>query len=187
MLSRKLQADFSGDAFSLYRQLRVQLPSPYMYYIEFGDHTVIGASPESVVNVYNGQLKTTTTTDVEALCPKVSIQYDGITLSGALSPTLHAIDALTHLLPADHATGKPKEAAAKAIQAIEQQQRALYGGAIGYIGFNGQIDFALASRTLLLQKDKAITEVGATVTTDSQAKELYETTNAQALLQAEKG
>ena len=187
VLSRKLQADFSGDPFSLYRELRVKLPSPYMYYIEFGDHTAIGASPESVVNVYNGQLKTTTTTDVEALCPKVSIQYDGITLSGALSPTLHAIDALTHLLPADHATGKPKEAAATAIQAIEQQQRALYGGAIGYIGFNGQIDFALASRTLLLQKDKAITEVGATVTTDSQAKELYETTNAQALLQAEKG
>ena len=79
------------------------------------------------------------------------------------------------------------EAAAKAIQAIEQEQRALYGGAIGYIGFNGQIDFALASRTLLLQQDKAITEIGATVTASSKAKELYETTNAQALLQAEKG
>lgn len=187
VLSRKLQADFSGDAFSLYRQLRVQLPSPYMYYIEFGDHTVIGASPESVVSVYDGQLKTTTMTDVEALCVKSSIQYDGVTISGTLSPTLHAIDALTHLLPADRVTGKPKDAAAKAIQAIEQQQRALYGGAIGYIGFNGQIDFALASRTLLLQKNKAIAEVGATITASSNAKELYETTNAQAILQAEKG
>ena len=35
VLSRKLQADFSGDAFSLYRQLRVKLPSPYMYYIDW--------------------------------------------------------------------------------------------------------------------------------------------------------
>ena len=100
---------------------------------------------------------------------------------------MHAIDALTHLLPADYVTGKPKEAAAQALQAIEQEQRALYGGAIGYIGFNGQIDFALASRTLLLKQHKAITEVGATVTASSKAKELYETTNAQALLQAEKG
>ena len=158
-----------------------------MYYIEFSDHTVIGASPESVVSVYDGQLKTTTTTDVEAICVKDSVQYDGVILSGTLSPTLHAIDALTHLLPADHVTGKPKEAATKAIQAIEQQQRALYGGAIGYIGFNGQIDFALASRTLLLQQGKAITEVGATVTASSKTKELYEMTNAQALLQAEKG
>lgn len=187
VLSRKLQTDFSGDAFSLYRQLRVQFPSPYMYYIEFGDHTVIGASPESVVSVYDGQLKTTTMTDVEAICVKSSIQYEGGTISGTLSPTLHAIDALTHLLPADRVTGKPKDAAAKVIQEIEQQQRALYGGAIGYIGFNGQIDFALASRTLLLQKNKAITEIGATITASSNAKELYETTNAQAILQVEKG
>lgn len=187
VLSRKLQTDFSGDAFSLYRQLRVQFPSPYMYYIEFGDHTVIGASPESVVSVYDGQLKTTTMTDLEAICVKSSIQYEGGTISGTLSPTLHAIDALTHLLPADRVTGKPKDAAAKVIQEIEQQQRALYGGAIGYIGFNGQIDFALASRTLLLQKNKAITEIGATITASSNAKELYETTNAQAILQVEKG
>ena len=187
VLSRKMQADFSGDAFSLYRQLRVQFPSPYMYYIDFGDHTVIGASPDSVVSVYDGQLKTTTITDVEAICVKSSIQYNGVTISGTLSPTLHAIDALTHLLPADCVTGKPKDMAAKAIQTIEQQQRVLYGGAIGYIGFNGQIDFALASRTLLLQQDKAITEVGATITASSKAKELYETTNAQALLQVEKG
>ena len=158
-----------------------------MYYIEFSDYTVIGASPESVVSVYNGQLKTTKTTDAEAICVKASMQYDGVTLSGTLSPTLHAIDALTHLLPADHVTGKPKEAATTAVQAIEQQQRALYGGAIGYIGFNGQIDFALASRTLLLQQGKIITEVGATVTANSTAKELYEMTNAQALLQEEKG
>ena len=187
VLSRKLQADFSGDAFSLYRQLRVQLPSPYMYYIEFGDHTVIGASPESVVSVYDGQLTTTTATDVESLCAKSSIQHDGSIISGTLSPTLHAIDALTHLLPANRVTGKPKEAAVQAIQAIEKQQRVLYGGAIGYIGFNGQIDFALASRTLLLQHGKAITEVGATVTASSDAKELYETTNAQAILQEGKG
>ena len=187
VLSRKLQADFSSDPFSLYRSLRVKLSSPYMYYIEFGDYTVIGTAPESVVSIYDGQLKTTTTTDVEAICPKASIQYDGNTVSGTLSPTLHAIDALTHLLPADRVTGKPKEAAAKAIQAIEQEQRALYGGAIGYIGFNGQIDFALASRTLLLQQDTAITEIGAAVTKDSDAQELYEMTNTKALLQEKKG
>lgn len=187
VLSRKLQADFSGDAFSLYRELRVKLPSPYLYYIEFGDHTVIGASPESVVSVYNGHLTTTTATGVDTICAKASIQSDGTTVPWTLSPTLHAIDALTHLLPADSVTGQPKKVAEKAIQEIEQEQRALYGGAIGYIGFNGQIDFALASRTLLVQQDKVTTEVGTTVTANSEPKALYKMTNAQNFLQVEKG
>ncbi|WP_431029007.1 chorismate-binding protein [Lysinibacillus sp. LZ02] len=185
VLSRKLQADFSGDAFSLYRDLRVKLPSPYLYYIEFDDHTVIGASPESIVTVYDGQLKTTTATDIEAISVKESLQYDGHTASGILSPTLHAIDALTHLLPADSVTGKSKKLALQAIQEIESEQRALYGGAIGYIGFNGQIDFALASRTVLLQHGQATTEIGATVTANSNPQELYQQT--QALLQVKKG
>lgn len=173
VLSRRLLADFSGDAFSLYRDLRVKLPSPYLYYIEFDDHTVIGASPESVVSVHDTTVKTSTATNIQDICLKDSIQQENF-ISGTLSPTLHAIDALTHLLPADTVTGTPKLQAEEAIQKIEQRQRALFGGAIGYIGFNGQIDFALASRTLLIQGEHALTEVGAKVTKESVGSHLYE-------------
>lgn len=179
VLSRRLLADFSGDAFSLYRELRVKLSSPYLYYIEFDDHIVIGASPANVVSVHDNLVKTNTATNIQNVCIKDSIQQENGFMSGVLSPALHAIDALTHLLPADTVTGESRQQAEQAIQKIEQKQRVLYGGAIGYIGFNGQIDFALASRTLLLQGDKALTEVGAKVTEKSIGSDLYERSNVE--------
>ena len=58
VLSRRLVADFNGDPFSLYRKLRKRNPSPYMYYMEFDDHVVLGTSPESIVSVSNGKVMT---------------------------------------------------------------------------------------------------------------------------------
>ena len=58
VLSRRLVADFNGDPFSLYRKLRKQNPSPYMYYMEFDDHIVVGTSPESLVRVSDGKVMT---------------------------------------------------------------------------------------------------------------------------------
>ena len=58
VLSRRLVADFKGDPFSLYRKLRKRNPSPYMYYMEFDDHVVVGTSPESLVSVSNGKVMT---------------------------------------------------------------------------------------------------------------------------------
>ena len=55
VLSRRLVADFNGDPFSLYRKLRKRNPSPYMYYMEFDDHVVLGTSPESIVSVVEWQ------------------------------------------------------------------------------------------------------------------------------------
>src|SRR5699024_163740 len=58
VLSRRLEADITGDPFALYRKLRRRNPSPYMYYMEFEDHTVIGTSPESLVRVTGEQVLT---------------------------------------------------------------------------------------------------------------------------------
>ncbi|MFC3041665.1 anthranilate synthase component I [Virgibacillus xinjiangensis] len=49
VLSQKMKAEFSGDPFSFYRKLRKANPSPYMFYIDFDDYLVLGASPESLV------------------------------------------------------------------------------------------------------------------------------------------
>lgn len=226
VLSQKFQAPFSGDAFSLYRQLRVHHPAPYMYYIEFDDHTVIGASPKSILSVQQDRVKTNliagarvrgastaenvaleeslqnneeiltqhqhlltiTKEDFEKFCVAGSIETNQLSktyrykdvihlvseVQGKLSPTLHAIDALSTLLPSASITGYPKLEAMRAIDAIEEE-RGLYGGAIGYIGFNGQLDFALlATHTLLLQDDKVTAWAGSTVTSSSNAIGEYE-------------
>ncbi|MFC2947512.1 anthranilate synthase component I [Virgibacillus sediminis] len=49
VLSQKMKAEFEGDPFSFYRKLRKANPSPYMFYIDFEDYLVLGASPESLV------------------------------------------------------------------------------------------------------------------------------------------
>ena len=129
-------ADFSGDAFALYRKLRVENSSPYMYYIEFDDHTLVGASPESLLNVRDGIVKSNASADLQKICVANSVEATASETTGTLSPTLHAIDALTHCLPAT--------------------------GALGYIGFNGQIDFAHTVQTMVLTDNKAYLQTATT-------------------------
>lgn len=59
VLSRQLVANLTGNPFSIYRKLRKQNPSPYMYYMEFDQHILIGASPENVVSVSDHIVKVT--------------------------------------------------------------------------------------------------------------------------------
>ncbi|UYZ20387.1 anthranilate synthase component I [Mesobacillus jeotgali] len=58
VLSRRLSADAKGDPFSFYRKLRVDNPSPYMYFIDFEGYVVAGTSPESLVKYRNGTMIT---------------------------------------------------------------------------------------------------------------------------------
>lgn len=58
VLSRRLSADAKGDPFSFYRKLRVDNPSPYMYYIDFEGYVVAGTSPESLVKYRDGKMIT---------------------------------------------------------------------------------------------------------------------------------
>jgi anthranilate synthase component 1 len=56
VLSQRLDTTFEGDAFSLYRALRIVNPSPYMFYLHFGDIKLVGASPEIHVRSYGGDV-----------------------------------------------------------------------------------------------------------------------------------
>ena len=51
VLSQRFQASFNGKPFDAYRRLRLANPSPYMFYLEFGEYTVLGSSPESLISV----------------------------------------------------------------------------------------------------------------------------------------
>jgi len=58
VLSQRLSIPVSGDAFALYRRLRAVNPSPFMYYLDFTDHQLVGASPELLVQVERGMVST---------------------------------------------------------------------------------------------------------------------------------
>ena len=58
VLSQRFSADFEGDPLDYYRNLRVTNPSNYLYFYDFGDYQVIGASPENLVSVKNGEVVT---------------------------------------------------------------------------------------------------------------------------------
>ncbi|MEH6936233.1 anthranilate synthase component I [Bacillus sp. JJ664] len=58
VLSQRMKANFEGNPFDYYRKLRIQNPSPYMYYIDFGTNVVAGTSPESLIKVRGSQVIT---------------------------------------------------------------------------------------------------------------------------------
>ncbi|EFV98972.1 anthranilate synthase component I [Streptococcus australis] len=58
VLSQRFSADFEGDPLDYYRNLRVTNPSNYLYFYDFGDYQIIGASPESLVSVKKGEVTT---------------------------------------------------------------------------------------------------------------------------------
>jgi anthranilate synthase component 1 len=58
VLSQRLSLPLPGDPFHLYRRLRAVSPAPYMYYLDFGDHQIVGASPELLVQVKEGMVST---------------------------------------------------------------------------------------------------------------------------------
>jgi len=240
VLSRRMEADFEGDPFSIYRKLRRRNPSPYMYYMEFDDHTVIGTSPESLVSVSDGTVMTNpiagtrrrgrgdaedraleeelrndpkelsehdmlvelSKREMAAICDTASIEiasymktvrYEHVMhlvseVEGDLAPGLHALDALKATLPAGTVSGSPKQRAMDLIEELESAGRGIYGGAIGYIGLNGNIDFALTIRTMVIKDGKAYVQAGAGIVEASiPALEYKETVNkARSLLEVVK-
>ena len=106
-------------------------------------------------------------------------------VEGTLAHGLHALDALKKSSPAGTVTGSPKSVAMDIIDQLEKQHRGIYGGAIGYIGLNGNIDFALTIRTMLIKDEKAYVQAGAGIVKQSNpTDEYFETVNkARSLLE----
>ncbi len=97
---------------------------------------------------------------------------------GKLKPELSAIDVLRATFPAGTVSGAPKIRAMEIIQEFEPVKRGIYSGAIGYIGWNGNMDTAIAIRTAII-KDKILTiQAGAGIVADSKPElEWMETMN----------
>ena len=198
VLSRKLTAPVEGDLLPLYEQYKAINPSPYLFYFDFNDEVLLGASPELMLRYENGRatlrpisgsvrrsdnpiedhhlmmellnspkenseldmLIDLGRNDLARICkPGIEIdqyriieKYSHVThtvaqVSGVLEDRYSGFDALIASLNAGTLTGAPKVAAMSYIEQIEQHTRGYYGGCIGWLLLNGEVNTAITIRT----------------------------------------
>lgn len=107
-------------------------------------------------------------------------------VEGKLKDGLDGIAALRATFPAGTLSGAPKVRAMEIIDELEPSKRGIYGGAVGYLGFNGDMDLAIAIRTAVIKDGRLFVQAGAGIVADSVPKsEWAETQNkARAILRA---
>jgi anthranilate synthase component 1 len=107
-------------------------------------------------------------------------------VTGELKEGLTSLDALPAVLPAGTLSGAPKVRAMQIIDECEPVKRGIYGGCVGYIGFDGSMDTCITIRTIVFHKGRAHIQAGAGIVADSvPEKEYQETLNkAQGLFSA---
>ncbi len=228
VLSQKFTGQVSGEDFLLYRNLRSVNPSPYMFYLNFGDIKLIGASPEILVRLTDGkiELRPIAGTRPRGQSPDEDQQYENDLLSdpkeraehimlvdlgrndvgkvaqpGSVTvPRLMEIERYSHVMhivsrvegqlksdadchdlfmsafPAGTVSGAPKIRAMQIISELEAGPRGQYAGAVGYFGFNGNMDFCITIRTITVNKDQLSIQVGAGIVADSLPANEYEET-----------
>jgi anthranilate synthase component I len=107
-------------------------------------------------------------------------------VTGKLRDGLDALDALAATFPTGTLTGAPKVRAMEIIAELEPVKRGIYGGAVGYLSWDGNMDMAIAIRTAVIKDGKVHVQAGAGVVADSKPEaEWDETMNkARALMRA---
>lgn len=114
------------------------------------------------------------------------VMHIASTVQGRLKPEMRAYDALMAVLPAGTLSGAPKIRAMEIIDELEPTRRGTYGGAIGYISFDGNMDCCITIRTAVFTGGRAYVQCGAGIVADSDPEAEYEEAmnKAGALLQA---
>lgn len=238
VLSQRFEVENYMDPLDVYRALRIINPSPYMYYLEFGDFTVIGSSPELLMRVENRKVETCPIAGtrrrgndededlllekellsdekelaehamlvdlarndvgkvskfgtVKVINPMHVERYSHVmhivtNVVGELQDEKDVFDVIPAIIPAGTVSGAPKIRAMQIIDELEKYKRGPYGGALGYIGFDGVMDMCLTIRTLIFKDNKAYLQAGAGIVADSIPEREYEETlrKAEALLKA---
>ena len=222
--SQRFSAEVPVEAFSIYRGLRAINPSPYMYFLDFEEFQIAGASPEPLVKV-NGRrvearpiagtyprganededrrnaealladpkeraehvmLVDLGRNDLGRVCEYGTVAVDELMVvetyshvlhivsqvSGTLRDGMSAMDVLRATLPAGTLSGAPKVRAMQIIDELEPHKRCSYGGAIGYLGFDGDLDTAIHIRTVVVKDGLAHVQAGGGTVAD--AKPDYE-------------
>ena len=102
------------------------------------------------------------------------VMHIGSTVRGVIREDCDAIDAVSAVLPAGTLSGAPKIRACRLINELENNKRGIYGGAIGYIAFNGDMDTCIAIRIAYKKNGKVFVRSGAGIVADSVPEKEYE-------------
>ena len=224
--SQRFSAPVPVEAFSIYRGLRTVNPSPYMYYLDFEDFQLAGASPEPLVKVTGSRVETRPIAgtyprganeeedrrnaeqlladpkeraehvmlvdlgrnDLGRVCEYGTVSVDELMVvetyshvlhivsqvSGTLREGIGAMDVLRAALPAGTLSGAPKVRAMQIIDELEPHKRGSYGGAIGYLGFDGDLDTAIHIRTVVVKDGMAHVQAGGGTVADAKPDYEYE-------------
>jgi anthranilate synthase component 1 len=107
-------------------------------------------------------------------------------VEGKLQPGLDAVDVLKATFPAGTVSGAPKVRAMEIIDEMEPVKRGIYAGAVGYLGFHGDMDIAIAIRTGIIKDGQLHVQAGAGIVADSDPTSEWEETRnkARAVLRA---
>ena len=225
VLSNRLAAEMEGSLLDAYRVLRINNPSPYMFYFSGAEGEIAGASPETLVKLEQDKLYTFPLAgtrkrgrteeedrelEKELLADgkeraehnmlvdlgrndigKISragtvrvekymsveryshVMHIGSTVSGIIREDRDALDAVDAILPAGTLSGAPKLRACEIINELENNKRGIYGGAIGYISFTGELDTCIAIRLAFSKNGKVFIRSGAGIVADSVPENEY--------------
>jgi len=238
VLSQRLAQPTDVAPFEIYRALRTINPSPYMFFLDFTDFYIIGASPEILVRVEDGMVMTRPLAgtrprgknpdedmmlerelrsdekeraehimlvdlgrnDIGRVSKPGTVEVSDLMeveryshvmhlvthVQGRLRRDLTAFDALRACFPAGTVSGAPKIRAMGIIAELEPEKRGPYAGAAGYFSFSGNMDMAIAIRTMVMTKGIAYTQAGCGIVYDSVPEREYEESmnKARALLKA---
>ena len=236
--SQRLSRRLDVAPFTVYRALRMVNPSSYMYYLHLDDMYLVGSSPETMVQVEDGYVRTRPIAgtrprgatleedqalaeellgdekeraehimlvdlfrnDLGRVCRVGSVHVPDLMFIERYSHVMHIVsrvegelaagksglDALRSCFPHGTVSGAPKIRAMEIIAELEPTHRGPYAGAVGYFGYDGNLDTAIAIRTMLIKDGIAHVQAGGGVVADSvPALEYQETLNkAAALLRA---
>ena len=102
------------------------------------------------------------------------VMHIGSTVRGEIRADRDALDAIEAVLPAGTLSGAPKIRACQLIGELENNNRGIYGGAIGYVDFTGNLDTCIAIRIAYKKNGKVFVRSGAGIVADSQPEKEYE-------------
>jgi anthranilate synthase component 1 len=108
------------------------------------------------------------------------VQHIVSTVNGTLRDHLDCYDALKSCFPAGTVSGAPKIRAMQIIGEQENVPRGLYAGAVGWIGFDRNLEFAIAIRTIMVRDNRARIQVGAGIVADSVPENEWQETESKA-------
>ncbi len=238
VLSQRFETNLIKKPLNIYKKLRINNPSPFMYFFNFKDFQIIGASPEILVRLRNnkitirpiagtrprgknssedkfyekdllkdkkelaehlmlldlgrndagkvskiGSVKVTEKFTIERYSHVMHIVSNVI---GNFNNKYSKFDTLLSGFPAGTVSGAPKIRAMEIIDELENTQRKVYAGGIGYFSANGDFDTCIALRTAVSKNNKFYVQAGAGIVADSKPLNEYQETinKAKALIKS---